>query len=249
MADLVIGPDGVLVDGVLLLGRGPATSRPGYRVVAVPTPAGLRYDVTGPAGEQFSWTDTSEQPDPEPAFEPAGVDPRHQRTLVLGGARSGKSTTAERMLAGRDDVLYVATGHDGSDDPAWAERIALHRARRPATWGLAETTDLVPLLDTAGPPLLIDCLTLWLTRVMDEHTVWTEPDRLPEVEQRMAELADAWCRTAREIVAVSNDVGSGVVPATASGVLFRDLMGRLNTTIADASDHVLWCLAGRTLPL
>jgi adenosylcobinamide kinase / adenosylcobinamide-phosphate guanylyltransferase len=107
----------------------------------------------------------------------------------------------------------------------------------------------VPLLEKDGPPLLVDCLTLWLTRTMDTCEVWTRPERLAEVDQRMAALAAAWSATSREIVVVSNDVGSGVVPGTASGVLFRDLMGRLNTAVAAASDRVLWCQAGRVVRL
>jgi adenosylcobinamide kinase / adenosylcobinamide-phosphate guanylyltransferase len=233
VAELVTGPDGAVVDGVLRLGPDGHVDAAGYTVRATHTPDGLRYDVTTPGGERLSWTA------PRTA----------RRILVLGGARSGKSTEAERLLAGRDDVLYVATGGDGDGDPAWAERIARHRARRPATWGLTETIDLVPLLTTDGPPLLIDCLTLWLTRTMDACEVWTDPTRVTEVERHMTGLAEAWSSSAREVIAVSNDVGAGVVPGTASGVVFRDLMGRLNTAVAHRADQVLWCLAGRVTVL
>ncbi|HEY3562510.1 MAG TPA: bifunctional adenosylcobinamide kinase/adenosylcobinamide-phosphate guanylyltransferase [Kribbella sp.] len=171
------------------------------------------------------------------------------RTLVLGGARSGKSIAAERLLADVPEVVYVATGGDDSGDSEWADRVAKHQARRPASWGLAETIDLVPLLDAPGPPLLIDCLTLWLSRTMDVVGVWSELSRAELVEQRIAELAAAWSTTPRRVVAVSNDVGSGIVPADPGTRLFRDLMGRLNTTISLASDQVLWTVAGRTLPL
>lgn len=171
------------------------------------------------------------------------------RTLVLGGARSGKSTKAEQLMAGHPDTLYVATGGDGADDPEWAERITAHQTRRPPSWGLAETIDLVPLLDSAGPPLLIDCLTLWLSRTMDRHDIWTQPDRVTAIEQAIDQLSTAWRTTPRLVVAVSNDVGAGVVPADPGTRLFRDLMGRLNTAIAQSSDTVLWCLAGRTLEL
>lgn len=171
------------------------------------------------------------------------------RTLILGGARSGKSVAAERLLADSRDVLYVATGGDGSSDPEWAERIAKHRARRPASWGLAETIDLVPLLDSPGPPLLIDCLTLWLSRTMDALDIWSDLSRADLVEREIVGLGEAWSGTARVVVAVSNDVGSGVVPADAGTRLFRDLMGRLNTTISLRSDTALWTIAGRTLRL
>lgn len=172
-----------------------------------------------------------------------------ERTLILGGARSGKSVAAERLLAGSRDVLYVATGGDGSSDPEWAERIAKHRARRPASWGLAETIDLVPLLDSPGPPLLIDCLTLWLSRTMDALDIWSDLSRADLVDAEIARLGEAWSGTPRVVVAVSNDVGSGVVPADAGTRLFRDLMGRLNTTISLRSTTALWTIAGRTLPL
>jgi adenosylcobinamide kinase/adenosylcobinamide-phosphate guanylyltransferase len=233
VAELVTGPDGAVVDGVLRLGPEGHIGVAGYTVRTAYTPDGLRYDVTTPDGERMSWTA------PRTA----------RRVLVLGGARSGKSTEAERLFAGREDVLYVATGGDGDGDPAWAERIARHRARRPATWGLAETIDLVPLLSADGPPLLIDCLTLWLTRTMDAREVWTDPGRVADVEDRMTALAEAWASSPREVIAVSNDVGAGVVPGTASGVLFRDLMGRLNTAVAHRADQVLWCLAGRVTVL
>lgn len=172
-----------------------------------------------------------------------------ERTLVLGGARSGKSMAAERLLADVPDVVYVATGGDDSGSAEWADRVAKHRARRPASWGLAETIDLVPLLDSPGPPLLIDCLTLWLSRTMDELQVWSDLARADQVDERITDLTTAWSSTPRRVVAVSNDVGSGIVPADPGTRLFRDLMGRLNTTVSLASDQALWTIAGRTLPL
>jgi adenosylcobinamide kinase / adenosylcobinamide-phosphate guanylyltransferase len=179
------------------------------------------------------------------------------RTLILGGARSGKSVAAERLLSAEPGVLYVATGGDDSGDAEWAARVAKHRARRPSSWGLAETIDLVPLLESPGPPLLIDCLTLWLSRTMDDVDVWSElsssgsepTTAMGELEDRIAGLGAAWSATPRRVVAVSNDVGSGIIPADPGTRLFRDLMGRLNTTISLASDQVLWTIAGRTLPL
>jgi adenosylcobinamide kinase/adenosylcobinamide-phosphate guanylyltransferase len=255
MAELITGPDGAVVDGVLRLGADGVISAAGYAVTTTRTPHGLRYDVQTPTGDHLSWTPSRvaqpahAQAGPAQAglaqTAPVGV----QRTLVLGGARSGKSTEAERLLAGHPDTVYVATGGDGSADPEWAERIALHRSRRPASWGLVETIDLVPLLETAGPPLLIDCFTLWLSRTMDACEVWTDHSRAAEVEKRIEQLADAWSATSRLVVAVSNEVGSGVVPADAGTRLYRDLMGRVNATLARRSETVLWCVAGRTVAL
>ncbi len=175
------------------------------------------------------------------------------RTLLLGGARSGKSTRAEQLLARYDDVLYVATGGTRDGDAEWAQRVALHRDRRPASWRTAETCGLEAVLaDTADPaPVLIDCLALWLTSVMDEcgawdDAVWADGGEA-EVQRRCEALAAAWAGTRRPVVAVSNEVGMGVVPATAAGRRFRDTLGRLNMMVADASERVLLVVAGQVL--
>jgi adenosylcobinamide kinase/adenosylcobinamide-phosphate guanylyltransferase len=165
---------------------------------------------------------------------------------VLGGARSGKSSYAERLLAGERAVDYVACGSvpDGSD-PEWTDRVALHQARRPGTWRTVETLDLADVLGRPGPPVLIDCLTTWLARVMDDCGVW---DGSPDADDRLAaavdELVSSWSATRRRVVAVSNEVGSGVVPATASGRRFRDELGVLNTRVAAASARVWLVTAG-----
>jgi adenosylcobinamide kinase / adenosylcobinamide-phosphate guanylyltransferase len=169
------------------------------------------------------------------------------RVLVLGGARSGKSVTAERMLAGRDRVEYVACGQlPSAADPEWAERVRVHQERRPAHWTTLETLDLESVL--AGPrqpPVLVDCLSTWLAGVMDECGVWTgAPDADKNLAERVNGLVDAWGATRRQVVAVSNEVGSGVVPATASGVRFRDELGVLNTRIAAECEQVWLCVAG-----
>lgn len=187
-----------------------------------------------------------------------GADPDRQpvrphRTLILGGARSGKSAEAERRLAAVPDVVYVATGGTREGDPEWAERITAHRVRRPETWATVESTDLVPLLAAAESPLLVDCLALWLTAVMDEcgawdDTTWVEGAR-DAVRARIDALAAAWRACRIPLVAVSNEVGSGVVPPTPAGRRFRDELGRLNAAIAEESDEVLLVVAGQALTL
>ena len=171
---------------------------------------------------------------------------RPRRVLVLGGARSGKSSHAERLLSRERSVDYVACGlMPSEDDPEWAERVARHRTRRPASWTTVETVDLVSVLGSAGPPVLVDCLTTWLARVMDDAGGWADE---PGADQRMVaavdDVVDAWSRTRRRVVAVSNEVGSGVVPATPSGRRFRDELGVLNARIAAASDRVWLVTAG-----
>ncbi|NHC44918.1 bifunctional adenosylcobinamide kinase/adenosylcobinamide-phosphate guanylyltransferase [Motilibacter aurantiacus] len=169
-----------------------------------------------------------------------------RRTLVLGGARSGKSAVAEGLLAAEPEVTYVATAPGRPDDPEWDARVQLHRQRRPAHWRTLETRDLVPLLAAEGPPLLVDCLALWLTTVLDECRAWDDPRAaLPAVRERQEALVAAWRGTRRRAVAVSNEVGSGVVPATPSGRLFRDELGRLNAAIAAQSEQALLVVAGR----
>jgi adenosylcobinamide kinase/adenosylcobinamide-phosphate guanylyltransferase len=170
---------------------------------------------------------------------------RPRRILVLGGARSGKSHYAESLLAGTADVDYVACGAAPGDDAEWADRIALHRLRRPASWRTVETLDLRGVLGRAGPPVLVDCLTTWLAGVMDECGVWAEqPGADARLDAAVDACVEAWARPARRVIAVSNEVGSGIVPATPSGRRFRDELGVLNARIAAASDRVVLVTAG-----
>ncbi|MFF9805448.1 bifunctional adenosylcobinamide kinase/adenosylcobinamide-phosphate guanylyltransferase [Streptomyces coeruleorubidus] len=176
-----------------------------------------------------------------------------RRTLVLGGARSGKSVEAERRLEAFPDVLYVATGGSRNGDTEWSVRVAAHRERRPGSWRTVETCDLVPLLEEEGPPLLIDCLSLWLTDAMDaagawDDAVWAERGE-KALRERVRELTEAVRSTRRTVVAVSNEVGSGIVPSTASGRRYRDELGRLNAGFADECEHVVLVVAGQAVVL
>jgi adenosylcobinamide kinase / adenosylcobinamide-phosphate guanylyltransferase len=218
------------------------------------------------------------------------------RVLVLGGARSGKSVTAERLLARRERVDYVACGPlPSSDDLDWAERVRRHQERRPAHWTTMETLDLEGVLagrtldafsqadpgqgdlglDTMSPghsslaarspadatqarpdarrlsqaqlatPVLVDCLSTWLAGVMEECGLWAGvPDADKQLAERVDGLLDAWRSTRRHVVAVSNEVGSGVIPGTVSGVRFRDELGVLNARIAAECEQVWLCVAG-----
>jgi adenosylcobinamide kinase/adenosylcobinamide-phosphate guanylyltransferase len=176
-----------------------------------------------------------------------------RRTLVLGGARSGKSVEAERRLEAFPDVLYVATGGSRNGDCEWASRVSVHRERRPGSWRTVETCDLVPLLAEDGPPLLVDCLSLWLTDAMDSVNAWDDAEWAGGGERalraRVEELVGAVRDTRRTVVAVSNEVGSGIVPATASGRRYRDELGRLNAGFAGECEHVLLVVAGQALKL
>ncbi|MEV7614650.1 bifunctional adenosylcobinamide kinase/adenosylcobinamide-phosphate guanylyltransferase [Streptomyces sp. NPDC089799] len=176
-----------------------------------------------------------------------------RRTLVLGGARSGKSVEAEQRLAAFPEVQYVATGGTREGDPDWAARISLHRDRRPGSWRTVETCEVAPLLAEDGPPLLVDCLALWLTDAMDRVGAWDDDTWAAggrqALRERTAELVAALRATGRTVVAVSNEVGSGVVPATPAGRRFRDELGRLNAAVAGECEHVLLVVAGQAVVL
>lgn len=167
--------------------------------------------------------------------------------LVLGGARSGKSSWAEAQFRDRDRVDYVATSLVPDDDPEWRDRVALHRSRRPAGWRTLETLDVAAVLRSDDDaPVLVDCLALWLARVLDDVDAWAAAEEVwrPVLEERVDELVTAVRETGRDIVLVSNEVGSGVVPGTASGRLYRDELGRLNARVAAACDELWLCVAG-----
>jgi adenosylcobinamide kinase/adenosylcobinamide-phosphate guanylyltransferase len=205
-------------------------------------------------GETFTVGRTTMTTDPTtsaaPATDALGTVTA-QRTLIIGGARSGKSMEAERLLSAHPSVTYLATAPPRPDDPEWADRVKRHRDRRPRTWRTVETQDLAGALRTAGPgeALLIDCLALWTTALLDDAGAW-EPDiDLDAVHDRIDAAVDgvvaALERTSARVVLVTNEVGAGVVPTSASGRLFRDTLGRVNRRIAAACDEVLEVMAGR----
>ncbi len=177
---------------------------------------------------------------------PTPVDTRGRHLLVLGGARSGKSTFAESRMAGHEVVTYVATSARNPDDPEWTERIRLHRERRPESWRTVETLDIAGVLAQDDPsPVLVDCLGVWMTRVLDEVGAWTGQDGWRDrLAGRVQPLCEGVRRTRREVVLVTNEVGMGIVPATESGRLFRDELGRLNAAVAASCDEVWMCVAG-----
>jgi adenosylcobinamide kinase/adenosylcobinamide-phosphate guanylyltransferase len=164
-------------------------------------------------------------------------------TLILGGARSGKSRRAEQLAANTEGpVIYVATYASIHTDTEMLERIAKHRSTRPPDWTTIENEfDLQAIFQQhAGKTVLIDCLTLWLSYHC-EHI--TEPDLLSKL--------GASLQTARDknisLFIVSNELGMGLVPSTALGRSFRDLCGRANQQVAATADHVEFQIAG--LPL
>ncbi|WP_433478276.1 bifunctional adenosylcobinamide kinase/adenosylcobinamide-phosphate guanylyltransferase [Spirillospora sp. CA-142024] len=168
------------------------------------------------------------------------------RTLLLGGSRSGKSAEAELRLAACSDVLYVATGPVREDDPEWTERVAAHRLRRPAWWRTVETTDLAGVLGSATGPVLVDGIGTWLMAAMDEADAWEEPLRAGPL---LDDLVAAWRGTRARVVAVSDEVGLSLVPTTASGRAFRDMLGQVNQRLAAESEEAALVVAGRVMEL
>jgi histidinol-phosphate aminotransferase len=177
-----------------------------------------------------------------------GERPAGRRVLVLGGSRSGKSRHAEQLLAGGAPVTYVATAQGDPGDAEWTARIERHRARRAAGWSTAETADPAKLINQADAgSLLIDSITTWLAQVMDDCGCWSEvppEDADLRLGDALGTLVDAWAAAAVTVVAVSDEVGSGIVPATASGRRFRDALGELNQRLAASADEVWLVTAG-----
>lgn len=166
--------------------------------------------------------------------------PLPRLTLVLGGARSGKSRYAEELVLRADPPwTYVATAEALDDE--MRERIAHHRDRRGADWHTLDAPlDLLGAIGRLPGAALIDCLTLWLSNVM-----FAGRDVEAESERLLAALASA----PGPLVVVSNEVGLGIVPETPLGRAFRDAQGRLNQRVAAAADRVVFMAAGLPLSL
>ncbi|MDF2618398.1 MAG: Adenosylcobinamide-phosphate guanylyltransferase [Xanthobacteraceae bacterium] len=158
-------------------------------------------------------------------------------TLVLGGARSGKSRHAEELVERLPGPWsYIATAQ--AYDEEMVERIALHRSRRSEEWDTLDAPhDLAGALAglPAGRPVLVDCLTLWLTNRMLAEA---------DIEAEGAALAEALAARDGETVVVSNEVGLSIVPENALARRFRDAQGRLNQMVAACANEVIFMVAG-----
>lgn len=160
-------------------------------------------------------------------------------TLVLGGARSGKSAFAEKIIEELGGGTYLATSRVW--DAEMAERVQTHKERRNYLWTtIEEPVHIADLISNSDKPMLVDCLTLWLSNLMEE-----ECDILLETNNLCAALAAA----KQDVVLVSNEVGLGIVPDNALARRFRDHAGRVNQAVAQAADRVLFIAAGLPLTL
>jgi len=178
------------------------------------------------------------------------------RTLVLGGARSGKSSHAERLAAHTQrEVIYIATAAAG--DSEMQARIALHRAQRPAGWRTVEQPLMLgaAIAEWSAPDrvLLIDCLTVWLSNLL-----FSEEKNYPEIgqivppqlfRQQRAAFLQALSDAAGDVIMVSNEVGMGIVPQGAISRWFVDEAGRLNQAAAAGCERAVFVAAGLPLML
>lgn len=179
---------------------------------------------------------------------------RGVRTLVLGGARSGKSAHAESLFAALPDsvnVRYLATARRRPDDSDWEDRIDGHRRRRPIHWTLVETAHRGGLVDeltsTDWSATLVDDLGTWLTDVIDRASAWDRPRGT--VAADIDALVDRVHTYPHDLVLVTPEVGLAVVPESRSGRLFRDEIGALNARLAHECDRVVLIVAGLPLVL
>jgi adenosylcobinamide kinase / adenosylcobinamide-phosphate guanylyltransferase len=160
-------------------------------------------------------------------------------TLVLGGARSGKSRYAETLItAGKPPWTYIATAEAGDEE--MAARIKAHRQRRNSRWRTIEAPrDVAPVLaECESTPVLIDCLTLWLSNLVLAHA---------DIDGEIGRLEKALRAMKAHVVLVANEVGLGIVPEHPLGRQFRDWQGVLNQRMAAQADRVILMVAG--LPL
>jgi adenosyl cobinamide kinase/adenosyl cobinamide phosphate guanylyltransferase len=180
-------------------------------------------------------------------------------TLIIGGARSGKSDLAQRLAAGSNrDVLFVATA-EARDDEMRA-RIARHRSSRPENWStLEEPVDVVNVLRAQTRPdacVVLDCVTLWISNILELELAAAEGTRAEHGDAaidraigRARALLDWYDTFGGELIVVSNETGMGVVPMTALGRAFRDALGAVNRLIAGRADRVYHLVAGLGIEL
>ncbi len=175
-------------------------------------------------------------------------------SLILGGARSGKSSYAERLaLQHGGQVLYVATAQ--SLDGEMAERIANHQKNRPGHWQTLETASAVGTALLSRPPqvdvILVDCLTLLVSNLLLAVSSGTGEDLTADeeaaaalVETEITGLLEAIQAIPAEWIVVSNEVGLGLVPPYPLGRVYRDLLGRANQRVASKAEQVIFMIAG-----
>ena len=155
-------------------------------------------------------------------------------TLIIGGARSGKSAYAETLIEAAGGGIYLATAEAGDDE--MRARISAHRARRGAGWEtVEEAINLIDALGRQDQPVLVDCLTLWLSNLMMAER---------DIEGEFKKLISFIPSLKNPVIFVTNEVGQGIVPNAKLARDFRDHAGRLNQMVAGSADRVILMTAG-----
>ena len=163
--------------------------------------------------------------------------------LLVGGARSGKSALAVRLASAESEVVFIATGEAGDDE--MADRISRHRAERPPGWRTVEEQLRVSKAMLEAPPsacVIVDCLSLWVANLVETLD-------LVEIVCEADDAAQAAAARPGRTIAVTNEVGLGIVPVTPLGRAYRDVLGRVNATWASAAAESFFVVAGKTLRL
>ena len=171
-------------------------------------------------------------------------------TLIIGGARSGKSRFAQALCRDARNVLFIATASAECVDEEMRGRISRHRAERPHDWVTIEEPLHLERVVREAPPdatLLIDCVTLWVSNLMWEHKAIADDERENIILNQVVEFSQA--AQGRQVIAVSNEVGSGIVPDNNAGRTFRDLQGLVNQSLARVAERVVLVAAGLPLVL
>ncbi|PYU35925.1 MAG: bifunctional adenosylcobinamide kinase/adenosylcobinamide-phosphate guanylyltransferase [Acidobacteria bacterium] len=174
-------------------------------------------------------------------MSPGTETPKKNVTLVLGGAQSGKSYYAQQLASHFESVTFIATGR--RTDAEMRKKIAQHRRERPIAWRTIEAPlDLHKTIRSESRKadvILVDCLTVYVANVMRARK---KSKRYPK--EYIEAVCDAIRASKAAVVAVSNEVGSGVVPAYTSGRIYRDFLGQMNQKIAQIADTVILMVAG-----
>lgn len=175
-------------------------------------------------------------------------------TLIIGGARSGKSTLAEKIAnkRGGKEVIYLATAEVRDDE--MKERVAKHRLQRPTTWKTIEepyrVSKRLEVIDK-GKVLLLDCLTVLITNLLlqgseagTEEIDFTPSGQEEELMEEIKAIVKVSQEKELDLIIVTNEVGQGLVPPYKLGRLYRDVVGRANQYLASIADKVYLCVAG-----
>ena len=180
-----------------------------------------------------------------------------KKILLIGGARSGKSHFAQELAPKLGEpVLFVATAEAGDEE--MQRRIEAHRRSRPAEWSTLEVTTHIgsQIVQNIGDArvVIVDCITLLVNNIMGQHGYQTDEQiDASHIESEVAgeinELIECINRVDASFILVTNEVGTGLVPVSSTGRLYRDVLGKANQILAEHADEVYLMVAGLPVPI